>query len=162
MDIVLGEFKRASLQDLDMRKAAMFDDYRSEEAIEAAREAMRRVIESMDIENAANDVYKSFIQSRQPPARNSLLGLIEHRPLDHGTGLRLRRQALFNFFKAEGTISVAVDGAVVTLPGGVEAALEHIRREDSFTPESLPGLEHESRLIFAQSMLDCRLVERVP
>lgn len=113
MDIVLGEFKRVSLQDLDMCKAPMFDDYRSEEAIEAARQAMRR-------------------------------------------------QARFNFFKADGTVSVAVDGAVVTLPEGVEAALEHIRREDSFTPESLPGLEHESRLIFAQSMLDCRLVERIP
>jgi ribosomal protein L16 Arg81 hydroxylase len=162
MDIVLGEFKRASLQDLNMRKVAMFDDYRSEQAIESARQALRRVIENMDIENAANDVYKSFIQSRQPPARNALLGLTERQPLDHGTGLRLRRHALFNFFKAEGTISVAVDGAVVTLPEGAEAALEHIRREDSFTPASLPGLEHESRLIFAQSMLDCRLVERVP
>lgn len=159
-DIVLAEFRRSSLLDIEMREVAMLDDFEDEAKLVAAKRALRRVVESMDIEAAAIEVYKTFIRSRQPPARNALLSLTERTSIDHATELRLRKHALFKYFKAVDSVSVAVDGTVVTLPAGVEPALDHIVNHDTFTPECLPGLEHESRLIFAQSMLDCRLVER--
>lgn len=158
-DIVLGEFRRRSLLDLEMRKVALLDDFADEDKLERARATFRRVVGEMDLEDAANDVYKSFIRSRQPPARGALLDVTHGRELDHDKPLRLRGDALFQTFSSGDTISLAVDGVVVKLPAGVQQAIDYVVEQRDFTPRALPGLEHESRLILARTLLDCRLVE---
>jgi ribosomal protein L16 Arg81 hydroxylase len=158
-DIVLAEFRRKSLLDVDMRKVARFEDLEDEERLEMAKNALRRVIEQLDIAAAANEVYKSFIRSRQPPARGVLTGAIAHTELDHGTELQLRDGALFQTFRSTDTLSLAVDGAVVELPLGVEPAVQHVIANRTFRASELPGLEYESRLILAKTLLECRLVE---
>lgn len=160
-DIVLGEFRRRSLLDIDMRKVALLDDFADQENLERARAVLRRVVEDMDIEQAIHDVHESFIRSRQPPARGALLDITCAAPLDHDRPLRRRPDALFKVFRDADTVRLAVDGTVVRLPVGVEPAIDHAIEQRQFTPRALPGLEHESKLILARTLLDCRFVEYV-
>lgn len=159
-DIVLREFRRASLEDEDMRKVARLGDYADPTSAERARQALRRVIESMDLQGAIDEVHKSFIRSRQPPRLGALLEITGQSAIDHATELRLREDALYKVFKNADGISLAVDGTVLNFPGGIETAIDYVVEHKRFTPGSLPGLEHESKLLFSRSMLDCRLVER--
>lgn len=159
-DVILGEFRRKSLLDIDMRKVVLFDDAQDETRLAAARDAIRRVIETMDIDGALDDVHKSFIKSRQPPAQGSLMETIAAVDLNHSTPLRLRHGVLFEVFRDDDGISLAVDGAVLNLPAGVEEAIRMMATADVFVPEELPGLEYESRLILSRTVLDARLIER--
>ncbi len=160
-DVIVGEFRRKSLLDLDMRKVVLFDECDEPARMEEARAALRRVVESMDIGAALDDLYKSFIQSRQPPARGALLDALSVAEVDHATPLRLRSGVLYQVFRESDGISLAVDGTALNLPVGIEDAIERIATGDVFVPEELPGLEYESRLILSRKMLGARFVERV-
>ena len=160
-DVVLRAFRRESLLDPGMREIALLDDYSEEAARERAKAVLARVLENLDIEAAANEVYKSFIRSRQPPARGMLMSAIDDAELLHGDRMRVRPGALFQTFPDGNGISLAVDGTVVKFPPGVERAFDYIRGGAEFTPSALPGLEHESKLIFAKALLGSRLVERI-
>jgi ribosomal protein L16 Arg81 hydroxylase len=158
-DVILRAFRRDSLLDPEMRKIALLDDFSDEARQQHARTVLRRVIENMDIEAAANDVYRSFIRSRQPPVRGALMDTIKDAGIGHEERMRVRADALFQTFRNEDGLSLAVDGVVVKFPSGVEEAIDYVRTRKEFTPGSLPGLEHESKLILARALLECRLVE---
>ena len=115
----------------------------------------------MDMGAALDDLYKSFIRSRQPPARGALLDALSVSELDHATPLRLRSGVLYQVFRESDGISLAVDGTALNLPAGIEDAIERIVTGDVFVPEELPGLEYESRLILSRKMLSARFVEKV-
>ena len=160
-DVVLRAFRRESLLDPEMREIALLDDFSDEAARRRAKAVLARVLEKLDIEAAANEVYKSFIRSRQPPARGMLASAIEDVEIRHDDRMRVRPGALFQTFPGGNGISLAVDGTVVELPSGVERALDYIRGSEAFTPSALPGLEHESKVILAKALLRSRLVERI-
>ena len=161
-DIALREFRRASLAHPAMRRVALHQHYQSAEKQEQVRALIHELIDSMDLDGALDDVYCSFINSRQPPAPGRLLALSQPpmgRELDHETSLRLRSGTLFELFEKPDQVKLAIDGRVVTLPQGVSGAIRFMREQPRFMPAQLPGLEYESRLLLARTLLAEGLIE---
>jgi len=160
-DIVVREFRRVSLADPAMRRVALHRDYQSEEKQDEVRSLIHGLIDSMDLEGALDDVYCSFIKSRQPPAPGRLLALSEPAELNHASALRVRPGALFELFEKTDKVNLAVDGRVLSLPKGVTEAIRFMSVQPRFSADELPGLEYESRLILAKTLHAEGLIEAV-
>ena len=122
---------------------------------------IHELIDSMDLEGALDAVHSSFIASRQPPAGGCLLGLTQQPLLTHASRMRVRPEALYKMFDKADRIDLALDGRILPLPKGVEEAITFMGAHPGFSPEQLPGLEYESRLILARKMHAEGLVECV-
>lgn len=160
-DIALREFRRASLANPEMRRVALHQDYQSPEKQQQVRQLIHDLIDSMNLEGALEDVYCSFIKSRQPPAAGRLLALSRSVELDHASELRLRPGALFELFEKTDKVNLAVDGRVLELPKGVTPAIRFMGEQPRFSAAQLPGLEYESRLILARKLHAEGLLEAV-
>ena len=160
-DVALMAFRRASLEHLGMRKVALHQQYQSEEKQAQARALIHELIDSMDLEGALDAVHSSFIGSRQPPAAGCLLGLTQQPALTHATRMRVRPAALYKMFDKTDRIDLALDGRVLPFPKGVEAAILFMDANPGFSPEQLPGLEYDSRLILARKLQAEGLLECV-
>jgi ribosomal protein L16 Arg81 hydroxylase len=160
-DIALGEFKRATLAHPDMRKVALYQQYQCPDKLAEARRLIHEIIDQLDLEGALDEVHCSFIKSRQPPATGRLVALSGQAPLEHSSNLRVRRGALYELFEKTDKLNLAIDGRILVLPKGVAPAIRFMASQANFSPEQLPGLEHESRLILAQTLHREGLVELV-
>ncbi len=158
-DIALREFRRASLAHPAMRRVALHRQYQDAQKQDEVRALIHELIDSMDLEGALDDVYCSFIKSRQPPSAGRLLALSRPVEIGHESTLRVRPGTLFELFEKADKLNLAIDGRVLTLPKGVSQAIRFIREQPRFLPAELPGLEYESRLILARTLHAEGLIE---
>lgn len=160
-DVALRECRRRSLGHAPLARMALHRDYQDPARLHAVRQLIHEVIDQLDMDAALDEVYCSFIRSRQPAASGRLLALTRPGTLDHDSALRLRSGALFEMFEQADAVTLAVDGRVLTLPAGVAPAIRFIEQAARFCAGQLPGLEYESRLLLTQTLHAQGLVEEV-
>jgi bifunctional lysine-specific demethylase and histidyl-hydroxylase MINA len=160
-DIVMREFNRVSLNHIEMRKVALHRDYQSAERQLHARAVMHQVIDQLDLQGAIDEVYCSFIRSRQPVRPGGLLQLAKSSEVEHDTALRVRSGALYQLFDKDEKLRLAIEGKTLEFPVGVRKVIAFMTEQESFSANDLPGMEHESRLILVRKLYAAGLIERL-
>lgn len=161
-DVARRAFDKASLQDVRLRRVALFDKFQREENLDEVRRTLHELVDRLDLRAALDEVYCSYIRSRFPPLKGRLLAMSQGAPaagIDHQSRLRVRHDCLFQTFDAREHVKLAMDGKVIKFPKGVEDAFDFIRSRDDFAPQELPGLEYDSRLILSERLLREGLLE---
>lgn len=158
-DVARRAFDRASLQDVRLRRVALFDRFQKKESLEEVRRVLHELVDQLDLRTALDEVYYSYIRSRFPPLKGRLLAMSQPVAINHESRLRVRDNCLFQTFDAREHVKLALDGKVIKFPKGVEDAFDFIRSHDDFTPQDLPGLEYHSRLILSERLVHEGLLE---
>lgn len=160
-DVVMRALSKATLDSAALRRVALFREYYHTGKLEDTRALLHELVDSLDLKGALGTIYTSFIKNRTAPAHGRLLASIRKPELSHSTRFQVRKSCLYQVFKKNDTVRLALDGKVVIFPVGVDGIIDYIGTQPSFTPAELPGMEHESQLILASRLYDEGLIEPV-
>ncbi|MEH6416269.1 cupin domain-containing protein [Pseudomonas sp. CGJS7] len=157
-DVYATALRRALIADPAMRPVALFQVASTD--VDALRRSLLERVDSVDLLGALRDAEVSFLRKRGRPFDGRLMQVVQQGDIELDTRLRVSPGAIFSAFEHDRSVTVKFDRRSITLPSGVRPALDFVKTTPAFRPADLPGLEQESRLIFARTLFSARVIER--
>ncbi|MFZ5844388.1 MAG: cupin domain-containing protein [Pseudomonadota bacterium] len=160
-DLVMHALKKATLEEDGLRGVALFRENFGTDRLEPLRETLHNVVDKLDLNEALESIYSSFIRQRTPSRTGSIFSAIHKPVVTHQSRFKVRRSCLYQVFRKPDSVRLVLDGKVVIFPPGVEPVINFIAEAESFSVGELPGVEQESQLILAGRLLQEGLIEPV-